>query len=241
MFEIIHRSADLLVIDKPSGAALFADRTGAPCLWDDIKSHLGATAPLPVHRLDKGTSGVLLIALTKARQAMLNRAFNDRSIGKFYAARVVGDLRLSGTGVIELPLRKGRKSRYRVAGQRAAIERVGDRFTLAARADDGLECETRVRVVRHGEGFTLLSLQPVTGRTHQLRVHLAWIGHPIVGDHLYGDPSADAQRWPRLALHCHRIRLPDGTTFHAPLPPAVIGESPRPDSAPRKPAGHGGE
>lgn len=223
-FEIIHRSADLLVIDKPSGAALFADRTGAPCLWDDIKAHLGATAPLSVHRLDKGTSGVLLIALTKARQAMLNRAFNDRSIAKYYVARVVGNLQLTGTGIIDLPLKKGRKSRYRVAGERSAIVRTGDRFSLQSGGRDGLACETRLRVLKQGDGFTLLCLQPITGRTHQLRVHLAWIGHPILGDHLYGSPDAVAQRWPRLALHCHRICLPDGVAaFRAPAPSALFG------------------
>ncbi len=60
-------------------------------------------------------------------------------------------------------------------------------------------------------------LQPLTGRTHQLRVHLAWIGHPILGDHLYGKPDSIEQRWSRLALHCHRIVV-DGLTITAPLP-----------------------
>ncbi|NJN52012.1 MAG: RNA pseudouridine synthase [Gammaproteobacteria bacterium] len=220
MFTVIHRGDDLLVIDKPSGASLFADRTGAPCLWDHIKAYLGTTAPLPVHRLDKGTSGVLLIALSKARQASLNRAFNDRRLSKFYVARVVGTLTLRGTGTLDLPLKKGRKSRYRIAGERSTITRTEDRYCVPKADADGLASVTRMRVVAHRDHHTVLSLQPITGRTHQLRVQLAWIGHAIVGDHLYGKPGAAPQQGSRLALHCHRLRLPDGDCFHAPVPPA---------------------
>lgn len=217
-FDVIHHSAELLVIDKPSGMSMFADRTSSACLWDDVRAYLGRDAPLPVHRLDKGTSGILLIALSKSMQAQLNRAFNARQMGKHYVARAAGRLELQGTGVIELPLMPGRKSRYRVAGERAAIVRAGSRFQLTAARAAGLDSVTRMRVVAYGTAHTILALQPLTGRTHQLRVHLAWIGHPIAGDHLYGKPGQPAQAWPRLALHCHKIRLPDGTVYRAPVP-----------------------
>lgn len=217
-FHVIHRTVDLLVIDKPSGVSMFADRTASACLWDDIRDYLGKDAPLPVHRLDKGTSGVLLIALSKSMQAHLNRAFNARHMAKFYVARAVGHLDLKGTGVIDLPLMPGRKSRYRVAGDRAAIVRTGDEFRLTVKRDAGLDSITRMRVIGRGGQHTMLALQPLTGRTHQLRVHLAWIGHAIAGDHLYGKPGHPAQTWSRLALHCHRMQLPNGTVYEAPLP-----------------------
>lgn len=221
-FEVVHRDADLLVLDKPSGVALFADRTGAPCLWDALKKYLGDTPPLPVHRLDKGTSGVLLIALSAQLQADLNRCFAARTVRKHYLARVRGRFAGARTIVIDLPLKKGRKSRYRVAAQRADIRRIGQRFDVAHASRDGLESVTRVRCIRADADSTLLAALPLTGRTHQLRVHLAWIGHPILGDHLYGKPADAAQQWPRLALHCHRIVLPDGVGTFVARPPTDL-------------------
>jgi tRNA pseudouridine65 synthase len=84
----LHRSRDLLVLDKPADVSMFADRAGAPCLWDALKDALGAEGrrPYAVHRLDKGTSGVLLVALTPARQAELTRAFAARAVRKFYSS-----------------------------------------------------------------------------------------------------------------------------------------------------------
>lgn len=223
MLDVVHRSADLIAINKPSGVALLADRSGEACLWDELRAELGAHGQRPflVHRLDKGTSGVLLIALDAARQAHLTRQFQARAVRKFYLAKVVGDLDLGGrSGVIDLPLTRGRKSRYRVAGPRAAIARRGTDWRLSARSDGGHPSITRLRRLANQPGHTDLLLQPLTGRTHQLRVHLAWIGHPIVGDSLYGRPDHTAQRWPRLALHCHRLVV-DGVAFTATPPPEL--------------------
>ncbi len=219
-FNVLHRSADLLAIDKPSGISLLADRSGAACLWDALRDYLAAdgTEPFSVHRIDKGTSGVLLVALTRERQAQLTQAFARREIGKFYVARVVGDVRLGGhSGVIDLPLVKGRKSRFRVAAPRDRIVRHGARWHLTGRSSNGHESLSRLRRLAGNAHHSLLALQPLTGRTHQLRVHLAWIGHPIIGDHLYGKPAAPEQLWPRLALHCHRIVV-NGLAITAPLP-----------------------
>lgn len=236
MLDIVYQSDDLMAIDKPSGISLFADRTGAPSLWDTLKAQLTARhlTPYPVHRLDKGTSGVLLLALNKRTQAHLNRAFARRTVRKFYVARVTGRPRAGTTTTIDLPLMRGRKSRYRVAGPRAAIRRdsagAGVRWRLDA-ADTNttrraLPSRTCLRVldVDAANDRSLLLLRPVTGRAHQLRVHLAWIGFPILGDTLYGKPDAAVQRSTRLALHCHRlvVPLPGGNrgmiSITAPLP-----------------------
>jgi tRNA pseudouridine32 synthase/23S rRNA pseudouridine746 synthase len=220
MLDIVYRSPDLLAIDKPSGISLLADRSGAPCLWDLLCEELALEGhePFSVHRIDKGTSGVLLVALSRERQSQLSQAFARRDVRKFYVARVVGDVRLDGvSGMIDLPLEKGRKSRFRVAGPRDRIVRHGSRWHLTGRTSAGHESLSRLRRIGGDGRQTLLALQPLTGRTHQLRVHLSWIGHPIVGDHLYGKPDSVEQQWPRLALHCHRVVV-DGVAITAPLP-----------------------
>jgi tRNA pseudouridine32 synthase/23S rRNA pseudouridine746 synthase len=217
----LYRDDTLLAIDKPSGVSLLADRSGEPCLWDALTRWLAPARPLLVHRLDKGTSGVLLIALERSRQADLTRAFAVRAMIKWYVARVLGSPELRGTGVIDLPLKPGRKSRYRVAGQRRDIRRDDDTFHLTRTDADGLASRTRLRVVDRGRRSSLVVLSPLTGRTHQLRVHLAWIGHPILGDHLYGRPHDPAQRYARLALHCHRLRVPGLGTLTAPCPTEI--------------------
>lgn len=220
-------SPELLVIAKPSGLSVLRDRSGAADLWTLLTAEYG---PLYlVHRIDKGTSGVLLVARNQALQRRLTKAFAARDTCKLYRASVVGALELRGTGVIDLPLRKGRKSRYRVAGQRDQICRNGDRWTLAGaelateparepareshahgdgRDSTGVDAQTRVRQLPGSRSHSQLLLRPETGRTHQLRVHLAWIGHPIVGDTIYGRPKDAAQAHERMLLHAWRLRVP---------------------------------
>lgn len=219
---LITELPDLLVIDKPANISLLADRSGAANLWDMLVGELGPSRrPYLVHRLDKGTSGVLLVATTQERQRHLTKAFEARLVRKYYVARLAdtADLQLSGTGRIDLPLRKGRKSRYRVAGRREDIERTGSNWRLAATAVDpqGKPSHPSATRWRHLGGERAL-LQPLTGRTHQLRVHLSWLGWPLRGDHLYGRPDQPAQQWPRLALHCHRLIVPGVGSFRASAP-----------------------
>jgi len=219
VIEVIHQSDDLLVVNKPPKVALLADRSGAPNFWDEIKAALAPRKAYLVHRLDKGTSGVLLVALNQRTQRTLTRAFQQRRIGKYYLAWVVGRLQAPGTVKIDLPLRPGRKSRFRVAGPRDQIHRRGNTWQLRQppQADaPGAASETRVRTLRSHDQRTLLLARPITGRTHQLRVHLSWIGHPIVGDNLYGRPDSPEQQNPRLQLHCHRMRVPGFGCFAAP-------------------------
>ena len=126
--EVLYEDAALLAVNKPAGISLFADRHSDAQWWPQLQARFARV--LPVHRLDKGTSGVLLLARTPAMQQHLNRLFLHGRVRKFYIARVTGDLRLLGTGTIDLPLTKGRKSRYRVAGERAAIRRRADQWDL---------------------------------------------------------------------------------------------------------------
>jgi 23S rRNA-/tRNA-specific pseudouridylate synthase len=214
--EILHDDGRLVALDKPADVSLLRDRMGAPCLWDVLPEVLGGK-PYQVHRLDKGTSGVLLVARDAATQKQLTAAFRERHVRKYYVTWVTGSLPHRGT--IDLPLKKGRKSRYRVAGERGHIRLEDGAWRLAGPATPGgIPAVTRIRPLRVGAARTLLLAQPLTGRTHQLRVHLAWLGHPILGDHLYGRPDDPAQQAPRLQLHCRRLVVPGFGTFRAPLP-----------------------
>ena len=201
-----------MVLNKPADVSLLADRSGAPCLWDRLPDLLGGK-PYLVHRLDKPTSGVLAIALDAATQKQLTKAFAARTVRKFYLAWVLGDP--GPWGRIDLPLKKGRKSRYRVAGQRADIIRQHHHWRLSTTAADGHESLTGFRRLRRDQERSLLLLMPRTGRTHQLRVHLSWIGHPILGDQLYGKPNDPEQSSDRLYLHAHRLVLPEFGSFKA--------------------------
>lgn len=214
MLELLYRDDRLAVLDKPANASLLADRGGSRGLWDSLPALLGGK-PYLVHRLDKGTSGVLLVALDQTTQSRLTRAFQGRQVRKFYLAWVVGVVDGGRTLSIDLPLRKGRKSRYRVAGQRAAIVRRADGWSLPESGGDGRPSITRLRRLQTSGDRSLILAMPLTGRTHQLRVHLSWIGHPIVGDHLYGRPGSPDQQAPRLQLHCHRLLVPGYGRFTA--------------------------
>ncbi|MCZ6617947.1 MAG: RNA pseudouridine synthase [Gammaproteobacteria bacterium] len=215
MLEILYHGADLLVINKPPNISLLADRSGAPNLWDEIKTSSKVSKPYLVHRLDKGTSGVLLVALNQQTQTALTKAFRQHRVGKFYIAWVTGSLDLAGSGHIELPLKKGRKSRYRVAGQRADIVCRNRRWRLEPQTDAGYPSHTVLRSLVHRCDRSLVLLKPTTGRTHQLRVHLAWIGHPVMGDSLYGKPQSIEQSAPRLQLHCRKLVVPGWGRFLA--------------------------
>ncbi len=206
------------MLDKPSGVSVLADRTGAPCLWDELKSLY--PRPRLVHRIDKGTSGAMLVALTEDCQRTITRAFSQRAIGKHYLAVVCGHIPARRTLTISLPLKRGRKSRYRVAGLREEIRSSPHGWSIDS--SDGLASTTRIRVLAQSRRRTLLAVQALTGRGHQIRVHLAWIGHAVAGDHLYGAPGAPEQAAPRLALHCHRLVVPGYGPFKAAAQPAFM-------------------
>lgn len=219
MLDVLFEDGSLLVINKPSGVSVLDDRTGAPCLLPELKA--AYSNPRLVHRLDKGTSGILLVALDRGTQRDLSRAFNARTVRKHYVAVICGHLPSGRTLTIDLPLRQGRKSRYRVAGLREEIRPTREGWTIDA--EGGHASTTRVRAIARGGQRTLVAVQPITGRSHQIRVHLSWIGHALAGDHLYGAPTSNEQAHPRLALHCHRVFAPGYGTFSAPIPEDVFG------------------
>ena len=224
MAAVVHQDDDLLVLNKASGVSVLADRTGAPSLWDAVKAHFpGARL---VHRIDKGTSGLLLAALSRRAQSEVARAFNRRTVGKHYLAVVAGHIATGATLSITLPLKRGRKNRYRVAGLREEIRpvREGWRLDPAGSGDlgPGLDATTRIRVLTRAARRSLLAVQPLTGRSHQIRVHLSWIGHALVGDLLYGAPKSAEQAAPRLGLHAHRLVVPGFGTFKTAPPPGFF-------------------
>jgi tRNA pseudouridine32 synthase/23S rRNA pseudouridine746 synthase len=144
-----------------------------------------------VHRLDMATSGLFLMARGLHVQRVLGREFAERRVHKRYEAVVAGTVAAPGaTGVIALVLAADWPNRPR--------QKVDP--------EHGRPSETRWTVLGHEDGCTRLALEPLTGRTHQLRVHLQAIGHPILGDTLYASPDV-AQRAPRLLLHASALQL----------------------------------
>ncbi|MDD5289153.1 MAG: RluA family pseudouridine synthase, partial [Dehalococcoidales bacterium] len=197
--KILYEDNDLLVIDKPAGLTVHP-APGHPghTLVNAVLSHLSnlpdaddTTRPGIVHRLDKDTSGVMLVAKNSTALTNLSDQFKARSVKKVYLTLVQGHLKPE-RGTIEAPI--GRDS--------------GDRKKMSVTGESrGRQSRTNYRVIKYLGNYTLLEITPETGRTHQIRVHLAAIGYPVVGDTTYGMKSAHLDR---QFLHAHRIgfRLP---------------------------------
>jgi tRNA pseudouridine32 synthase/23S rRNA pseudouridine746 synthase/23S rRNA pseudouridine1911/1915/1917 synthase len=194
----------VLVLAKPPGISVMGERHDT----DLVRIAAAAGEELfPVHRIDKATSGAVLLARELRWHGGLTRQFADRSAGKDYLA-IVRPGGLPGRGSIDLPLSTGRKNRVRVAAPRASIEAGEDdgTWTVPAEAVFGhvrsYPSVTTFATVWQDESQALLAVRPVTGRRHQIRVHLAWIGHAIAGDPLFGaagEPRAHLHSW-RLAF-----------------------------------------
>jgi tRNA pseudouridine32 synthase / 23S rRNA pseudouridine746 synthase len=189
-----------LVLDKPAGLSVTGER------HDTDLVRLAAEAGeelFPAHRIDKVTSGAVLLARSLTVHGGLTRQFNRRTVDKAYLA-ITATTGLPARGTIDLPLGAGRKGRIRVAAPREAIVRDGDRWTVPAGAvrDDrpSYPSVTAFEWLWEGAGHTLLAVRPETGRRHQIRVHLAWIGHPISGDPLFERTPAA-----RTCLHSWRL------------------------------------
>jgi tRNA pseudouridine32 synthase/23S rRNA pseudouridine746 synthase len=188
----LHRDEALLALDKPAGLLAVPGRgpDKQDCLWARVC--VAEPDAKVVHRLDMATSGLIVFARGLAAQRQLSDAFATRQVHKRYEAVVAG--RVEGdAGEIDLPLAADWPRR-----PRQQVDPVHGRPSL-----------TRWRVLQRdtAAGTTRLALEPVTGRSHQLRVHLAAVGHPIVGDALYA-PAAAATAAPRLLLHACALRLP---------------------------------
>ena len=210
--KILYEDDDLLVIDKPAGLTVHpAPGHPSHTLVNAVLSHLSDIAddgdvarPGIVHRLDKDTSGVMLVAKNNIALANLSDQFKSRSVKKVYIALVKGILKPE-RGVIDAPI--GRDS--------------GDRKKMAITGESrGRQARTNYRVLRYVGKNSLLEITPETGRTHQIRVHLAAIGYPVIGDATYGKKSAYLNR---QFLHAHRLvfYLPSSgkfVEFESPLP-----------------------
>ncbi len=192
MPRILHADAQILIVDKPAGLLSVPGR--GPHLADCLLSRLqGAFADtLLVHRLDRDTSGVMVFALTPYAQRHLGLQFEKRMTRKTYVARVRGKL-TPKTGTVDLPLIVDWENRPR---------QMVDH-------ENGKAAQTDWRVQRHEGETTRVQLMPKTGRSHQLRVHMLSLGHPILGDPFY---SEDFEDHPRMMLHSEELRLkhPEG-------------------------------
>jgi 23S rRNA pseudouridine1911/1915/1917 synthase len=203
---ILYEDADLLAIDKPPGLVVHpAPGARRGTLVNALAHYLGPWTgtgdperPGIVHRLDRDTSGVLLVARTPAALEALARQFRERTVEKQYVAIVRGHLSRA-SGVIDRPI--GRHPR--------------ERKRMSVRSRRGRAAVTRWSVLERLRNATLVRLVPETGRTHQLRVHLAALGHPVVGDPVYGrarGTRGTSGDFPRQALHAERIRFRHPTT-----------------------------
>jgi 23S rRNA pseudouridine1911/1915/1917 synthase len=238
--KVVYEDDDLLIVDKPSGLVVHP----APGHWrgtlvnallargDHYGGIAGVQRPGIVHRLDRDTSGLLIVARNDAAQAGVMAQLKARRVRKTYLALVQGSVGAS-VGRIEAPIGRDPKDRKRMAV-----------------VPDGRRAVTGYRVRERFAGWTLLELDLVTGRTHQIRVHLAALGHPVAGDPVYG--TGTARKGPdaleRLFLHAWRLELVSPRTAtlvraEAPLPPELervlellrAGET----SAGRRPQGGG--
>lgn len=198
---VIHQDKAAIVVNKPPGLATQGGTktsTHLDGLLDGLAEESGPRPKL-VHRLDKDTSGVLLLARTPRAAAFFAKAFSGRTVRKVYWALVI-DVPSIEDGMIELPIAKQPGS----GGEKMHVDEA-----------EGLPARTRYRVIeRAGNRAAWVELQPYTGRTHQLRVHMAAIGHPIVGDGKYAGQDAflTGSISRKLHLHARRLRVdhPDG-------------------------------
>jgi tRNA pseudouridine32 synthase/23S rRNA pseudouridine746 synthase len=194
MFDLVYQDDDLLVVDKPSGLLAVPGR--GPDLQDCLSARVQSRFPtaLVVHRLDRDTSGLLLMALHPAAQRHVSGQFADRSVEKLYTAVVFGTPPTT-SGTIDLPLTKDFDH-----PPRHKVDAVHGRPAL-----------TRWRLIAGDTDRSRLEVEPLTGRSHQIRLHLATIGLPILGDNLYAHEQALAMST-RLMLHATRLTVTHPTS-----------------------------
>jgi len=225
-FPLLFEDEHLLAIDKPAGVAVHGGSGVSFGVIEQLRRARPEAKFLElVHRLDKETSGVLLLAKKRPALTALQDQFRARDTGKTYAALVLGHWPAS-LKVIDVALHK-------------TLDAAGERHVRAVAADhaDGRRSITLVKVAQAFEAFTLLDVTLKTGRTHQIRVHLAHSGHPIVGDPKYGDFELNKQfargeglaglRFGRMFLHARRLSFDhpasgERLTLEAPLPPECV-------------------
>jgi 23S rRNA pseudouridine1911/1915/1917 synthase len=202
---IVHRDDDVLVVDKPAGVASQATRESSAGALDRIVAEMEPGARL-LHRLDRDASGLVLFTRTEAAQRRFAEMLRHGRLERSYVAAAWGHL-ASSSGRFERAIGPDPRDRRRMS------------------AGHGRPARTSYRVVRRGRGpggspTTLVAVELETGRTHQIRVHLADAGHPLCGDRLYG-PAPPPEPVARLCLHAHRLAWPDAPAIASPLPPML--------------------
>lgn len=188
---IIYKDDSLIVINKPPGIAVHRGRGSG----DNLEQYLNQlsfgspTPPIPAHRLDKDTSGCLILGRHKAALSKIGKMFMAKRINKTYWAIVEGDNFENKEGRIKFPLRK--------------ISQLGHNWWMEVN-EEGKEAITDYKIIKLMERLALIELRPHTGRTHQLRIHCKSIGHPILGDKIYGNGNNIIP----LHLHARSISIP---------------------------------
>jgi 23S rRNA pseudouridine1911/1915/1917 synthase len=193
---IIYEDSDILVINKPAGITVHPasgeqEITVSEMFADSYQGKCNTDRDMIVHRLDKGTSGVMVMAKNEASRDSLIAQFAARMVTKKYIALVMGKV-FPAEGVIDIPLARDSSVRNKISP-----------------LETGKESKTLYKVTKLYDGYTLISASPKTGRTHQIRVHFAAIGHPIYGDSRYGTPNAEINR---IFLHAEEISFTHPTT-----------------------------
>ncbi|MHA6287727.1 pseudouridine synthase [Maricaulis sp. CAU 1757] len=186
---VLHADRHILVLDKPAGLLTVPGRAAnhADCL--EARARAEYPSARIVHRLDMDTSGVIVLALRHDALVDIGRQFERRLTGKAYVAVVQGEM-VATHGRVDQPL----------------ITDWPNRPKQHVDAENGRAAVTDYRVIERAAGRTRVGLLPLTGRSHQLRVHMAWLGHPILGDNLYADAAALAAS-DRLCLHAERLEF----------------------------------
>jgi RluA family pseudouridine synthase len=189
---VLYEDEDIIALEKPINLASIPERNPEKISLLKVLQEARGKKYHVVHRLDKQVSGVILFAGNADAHRFLNAQFEHRRVRKTYLALVHGEI-AEDSGVIEIPLRRfgsGRMGEDRLRGKISTTE---------------------FSVMRRQPGYSLVEIRPVTGRKHQIRAHFFILGHPVVGDRLYGDRAAQRSH-PRLMLHALRIRfeLPSG-------------------------------
>ncbi|WFE68843.1 RluA family pseudouridine synthase [Thiomicrospira sp. R3] len=193
---IIYQDQDIVAVNKPSGLLSVPGKNPEhkTCVLSYL--HLSHPSALIVHRLDMDTSGILLLALNKASHRALSIQFQERQTSKVYHALAAG--KLSQTkGFINLPMRCDWENRPR---------QIID-------FNQGRSAQTEWTLLNQYSNYFSVALYPITGRSHQLRVHMKSLGHPILGDNLYADKSTD-ERVNRLMLHATELQFTHPTKQH---------------------------
>ncbi|MBQ7558883.1 MAG: RluA family pseudouridine synthase [Synergistaceae bacterium] len=208
--KILFQGENVLILNKPAGILVQPDEPGGDSVISRVWAMTGSKTPAAVHRLDRNTTGVLAVALHGEALRALEELFKNRSVRKFYLAVVTGQA--PEEIIIDAPLLKDSEN------------------NLVKVSDEGLTAVTKCERIATDGKFSLVKLELLTGRTHQARVHMAHIKHPILGDRKYGDFRINRlmKKITRPLLHAYELEFPDNLrpalseiedkTFSAPLP-----------------------